>query len=157
MVIEEGSLLLSQVPKNQWSTAEIVHAPTSLSWKNNANPSSGLCSCCLSCQSCLQSFLNLIALCLLQSYIHGSSQAQFVAETHIVLLFSILPVRSMWLVTVFWSANAAAFSVVLCHGCNCHLTLMQKLGKPSFTGSCAFPVPLIFKLNRKIFTALSPS
>lgn len=25
-----------------------------------------------------------------QSYIHGSSQAQFVAETHIVLLFSIL-------------------------------------------------------------------
>ncbi|XP_058704272.1 magnesium transporter protein 1 isoform X5 [Poecile atricapillus] len=29
------------------------------------------------------------------NYIHGSSQAQFVAETHIVLLFSILPGRSM--------------------------------------------------------------
>lgn len=63
----------------------------------------------------------------------------------------------MWLVTVFWSANAAAFSVVLCHGCNCHLTLMQKLVKPFCTDNCAFPVPLIFELNRKIFTAFSPS
>uniref|UniRef100_A0A8D2QAY8 Dolichyl-diphosphooligosaccharide--protein glycosyltransferase subunit MAGT1 n=1 Tax=Zonotrichia albicollis TaxID=44394 RepID=A0A8D2QAY8_ZONAL len=32
--------------------------------------------------------LNLITLGLLQNYIHGSSQAQFVAETHIVLLFN---------------------------------------------------------------------
>lgn len=31
--------------------------------------------------------------CHFQSYIHGSSQAQFVAETHIVLLFSILYAR----------------------------------------------------------------
>ncbi|XP_031449799.1 magnesium transporter protein 1 [Phasianus colchicus] len=33
-------------------------------------------------------FVLSTALCLLQSYIHGSSQAQFVAETHIVLLFN---------------------------------------------------------------------
>lgn len=34
-------------------------------------------------------FLSLY-LCLFQSYIHGSSQAQFVAESHIILLLSIL-------------------------------------------------------------------
>lgn len=32
---------------------------------------------------------------------------------------------------------------------------MQKLVKPFCTDNCAFPVPLIFKLNRKIFTAFS--
>lgn len=79
------------------------------------------------------------------------------AETHIVLLFSILPGRSVWLVPVSWSANAAPFSVVLCHGCNCHLTLMQRLVKPFCTDNCALPGPLILKLNRKIFTAFSPS
>lgn len=74
-------------PQNQWSTNEIVCAPTSE--RDSAKPSSKLYSCFL-CQSWLQSFLKSVTLCLLQNYIHGSSQAQFVAETHIVLLFSIL-------------------------------------------------------------------
>lgn len=58
--------------------------------------------------------------------------------------------------TDFWSANAAAFSVVLCCGFNCHPTLRQKPVKPFCTDNCAFPVPLIFNWNRKIFTAFSP-
>lgn len=46
-----------------------------------------------------------------QSYIHGSSQAQFVAETHIVLLFSILHGESA--LTLFIAVEKRKKRVVL--------------------------------------------
>lgn len=60
----------------------MIYCSDTAVWKQNLK---GLLSACLS---------SYIFFCLFQSYIHGSSQAQFVAESHIILLLNILSHKS---------------------------------------------------------------
>lgn len=69
-------------------TGQVVRSPALQTRKSR------VCNVCMhACaRACVfvHHFFNLHRFLILQNYIHGSSQAQFVAETHIVLFFSIL-------------------------------------------------------------------